>query len=441
MFSYTLWLVLALAMQLSVAVVHAQSTTPSGAAPETLRIASEALLDNDRELARWVSSHSADVSASRAELRAQRAAASGTRLYINPTLDLGVADFAIGQTNPPNYARGRTLQYNVGISQTIELAKRGPRIKAADLQATAAEARVLSTISERVAQARGALAELIFSLLRAAQLDASLQEARAAGAIARGRLDHNDLSGVDYDRILIDLTALETDRAHAEADARSAEADCAAALQAPCRVADADVATLDAAAPIPTAPPDSDLRQRADIRALATDAQASAQTAQLASARAVPDLTFRLGYTHDSFTISGSLANSLSLSVAAPLPAFDRGQYAQNAALANATQARALAQAEWIRARGSLAGLYARKRAVEGALYKIEHDSLPRANGVLEAEERGLKEGQLDLTDLLLARRAAIAVRLQTLELHFELFQVRNALRQVMGLDQSLTQG
>jgi outer membrane protein TolC len=120
---------------------------------------------------------------------------------------------------------------------------------------------------------------------------------------------------------------------------------------------------------------------------------------------------------------------------------FDRGQYAQNQALADAARARAQAQAQWLRARGDLDGLFARKVVVEGALHKLEHDSLPRANGVLEAEERGLKEGQLDLNDLLLARRAAIAIRIQTLELHYELFQVRNALRQVMGLDQALTQG
>jgi cobalt-zinc-cadmium efflux system outer membrane protein len=434
MSSNTLWLAL-FAMQLSLGVAHAQ---PAAAESPV----SQALLHDDRNLARWVSSHSADVSASRAELQAQRAAASGSRLFTNPTVDLGVADFALGQTTPPNIARGKTLQYNVGISQTVELAKRGPRIKAADLQATAAEARFQNTVAERVGLARGALAELLFSLLRAQQLDASLQEARAAGVIAQGRMAHNDLSGVDYDRMLIDLAALETDRAHAEADAQAAEAQCAAALQAPCILREAGVEALDAAAPVPaSAAPDYDLRQRADIRALSTDAQASSETAQLAAARAVPDLTFRLGYTHDSFTISGALANSLSLSVAAPLPVFDQGQYAKNEALASAAQARALAHAQWVRARGDLAGLYARKRAVEGALHKLEHDSLPRANSVLEAEERGLKEGQLDLNDLLLARRAAIRVRLQTLELHFELFQVRNALRQVMGLDQALTQG
>ena len=235
MSSSTFWLAVFMVSQIS--VVHAQ-------APGTL-------FNDDHQLARWVSSHSADVDASRSELRAQCAAVSGSQLYLNPTLDFGVADLALGQTNPANYPRSSTLQYNVGISQTIELAKRGPRIKAAELQASSAQARLQGTLAERVGVARGAIAELIFSQLRAEQLEASLQEARVAGAIAKGRLEHNDLSGVDYDRMLIDLAALEADRAHAEADARAAEALCAAALQAPCNVQGADIAMLDGAAPIP----------------------------------------------------------------------------------------------------------------------------------------------------------------------------------------------
>ena len=414
-----------MAMQLSIA--HAQAPA--------------AMVNDDHQLTRWVSSHSAELDVSRSELRAQRAAESGSRLLLNPSLDIGVANIALGQTNPLGYPRGRTLQYNVGISQTVELAKRGPRIKAAELQVSAAEAHLQGTLAERVGLARGALAELIFSRLRADQLEASLQEARVAGSIAEGRLAHNDLSGVDYDRMLIDLATLEADRAHAEADAGAAEAQCAVALQAPCSAQGADIAMLDSAAPIPAAAPDFDLRQRADMRALASEAGAASEIAQLAAARAVPDLTFRLGYTHDEFTISGALSSSLSLSLTAPLPVFDRGHYAQLQALADAARSRAQARALWVRASAERRGLYARKAVVEGALHKLEQDSLPRANGVLEAEERGLKEGQLDLNDLLLARRAAIAIRIQTLELHFELFQVRNALRQVMGLDQVQDQG
>ena len=434
MSSHALPLLTVAALQLWAAHTWAEGAASSDAPAVLVR--------DDRALARWVGSRSPDVEAGRAELRAQRAAASGTRLYLNPTVDLGVGNVALGQTNPPDYPRSKTLQYNVGISQTVELGKRSPRIQAAELTATAAQARLQWTIAERIGVARGALAELIYATLRVQQLDASLQEARAAGLVAQGRLEHHDISGVDYDRMLIDFATLETAHAHALADAQMARAQCNAALQAPCDVAGADVADLDRAAPVPANPgPDIDLRDRADLRALSSEAAASSESAQLAAARAWPDLTFRLGYTHDAFTIAGSLANSLSLSVAAPLPVFDRGQYAQNEALARASQVRSLARAEQVRAQGQLEGLYARKRAVEDALKNLEEQTLPRANGVLEAEELGLKEGQLDLNDLLLARRAAIAVRLQTLELHYELFQVRNALRQVLGLDQRLIEG
>jgi outer membrane protein TolC len=59
---------------------------------------------------------------------------------------------------------------------------------------------------------------------------------------------------------------------------------------------------------------------------------------------------------------------------------------------------------------------------------------------VLAAEEQGLREGQLDITDLLLVRREAIALRLQALELRFELFTIRNDLRHALGLDEALAQ-
>lgn len=434
---HTLWVALFCCLPLSIA--HASPLPSDASAAESAD--PQVLLRDDGALARWVSEHSPDVVAGRQATAAQRAAVSGTRLFINPTLELGVSNLALGRTNPPNYPRDKTLLYDVGLSQTVELGKRGPRIAAAELQAAAAAAQLQGTVADQVAQARGALAELIYTRSRAQQLQASLLEARAASLIAKGRLDHEALSGVDYDRLLIDLAMVETDHAHAQADAQAALAQCAAALQAPCRLDDSGVEALDAAAPVPKSPPEPAIAQRADIRALHMEAQAAHRSAELAKARAIPDLTFRLDYAHDAFTISGSLANTLSLSVSAPLPVFDRGQYAQTEALARAAESQALARSLWIRARGDLSGLYARKQAVEGALYNLEHDSLPRANAVLAAEERGLQEGQLDLNDLLLARRAAIAVRLQTLELHFELFQVRNALRHVLGLDQALVQG
>ena len=49
-------------------------------------------------------------------------------------------------------------------------------------------------VATRVGVARGALAELLYNRVRTQQLEASLQEARAATAIAKGRLDHDALS-------------------------------------------------------------------------------------------------------------------------------------------------------------------------------------------------------------------------------------------------------
>jgi len=448
------WLLILYVAQTPFPHVHAQSAsertrrpeagprdaTGAPARPQPTAASTSRLLHDDRALAGWVIAHSPEVAAARFERDGARAAARGARLFPNPVLDVSLSNIGLGETNPPGLRRDKTLKYGAGLSETVELGKRGPRIAAADLHKRAAESRLTSTTAQRIAEARLALAQLVYARSRAQELDASLSQARAAAEVAKGRLEHQALSGVDYDRLLIDLVGIETEAAHAHADADAAAAQCAATLLAPCDDSDATVAVLEPAASVPAAFRPKELEQRADIRALHLERKAARREADLAAARAIPDLTFRLSYEHSSFTISGDLANALSLSVAAPLPVFDRGQHDKSAALARAGQYGRLAQSALVEARGDVSALFTRKHAVEGALARLEHEALPRANGVLEAEERGLREGQLDITDLLLVRREAIALRLQTLELRFELFTLRNQLRQALGLDEALAQ-
>jgi cobalt-zinc-cadmium efflux system outer membrane protein len=252
-------------------------------------------------------------------------------------------------------------------------------------------------------------------------------------------LSFQAISGVDYDRLLIDFLALQNEAGRAQADANSAAALCAAAPLAKCEAGDAAIAALDLAAPVSASSSSRDrLARRADVRAQELVRDAARSDAALAAARPLPDLTFRVGYTRDTFTVSGDLANSLGLSVSSPLPFFDRGQHARAEALSRAAQAGFLADATVTRAEADVAGLFARKRALEQSLATLDRDGLPRANGVLIAIERGLRGGQLDITDLLLARRDAIALRLRALEQRFELFSVRKDLRQALGLDEAL---
>jgi cobalt-zinc-cadmium efflux system outer membrane protein len=399
-----------------------------------------ALLQDDVSLKRWVQERSHDVAAARSELDATRATERGSHLLPNPVVDLSVSNFVLGATEPKHLGLSRTLIYGAGVSELLELGKRGPRIAAAQLRSQAAQGRLATTLGERVAAARLALARYVYAKTRAQELDASLAQARAAADVAKGRLDHQALSGVDYDRLLIDLVGIQTEAAHAHAETQAADAACRAALLAPCDVASADVATLTPAAPVPTQWSDAQLMRRADVKSMQLESVAARRDADLAAARAIPDLTLRLGYTRDTFTIAGDQAHTLGLSVAAPLPLFDHGQHAQSEALARASQYALQARSAVTQARGDVSGLYTRKRDVEEALALLEQDALPRANGVLSAEERGLREGQLDITDLLLARRAAIALRLQTLDLRFELFTIRNDLRHALGLDEALAQ-
>ncbi len=76
--------------------------------------------------------------------------------------------------------------------------------------------------------------------------------------------------------------------------------------------------------------------ERAELRALEAEAAAFRKDAVLAGRRAIPDVTARLGYTRDTFTVSGDNENTLSLSASIPLPFFDHGQHDRTAALARA---------------------------------------------------------------------------------------------------------
>jgi cobalt-zinc-cadmium efflux system outer membrane protein len=409
--------------------------TSDASAPPDAKV--NALLRDDRALATWMSDRSFEVSAAKDELTAARADYRDSQVLPNPNVDLGVSNLALGHSNPRDLPLSKMLIYGVGVSELVELGKRGPRGDAAAMRAYAAERGVATTLGERVADARLALGRLLYAKARANELDQSLTQARAAADVAKGRLDHQALSGVDYDRLLIDLGGVESDtlRAHAEADA--AQTVCDTALRSRCVIDDVDVSVLSRADIAPQVPA---LEQRPDIAQLSYQAQAAEKDATLAGRRAVPDLTFRLGYTRDTFTVSGDQAHTLGLTVSAPIPVFDQGEHAKSAALARASSLTNQRESALAQAKSSVTSLQTRQQALAAALAKIESDALPRVDAVLRAEEHGLIEGQLDITDLVLARRDAIGLRLQSLDLRFELFSTNNELRQALGLDAALLQ-
>lgn len=417
------------AIALAVGLVLAIARSAAAAPPEAARARS--LLADPAALSRWLEKRSSEVGAARAQVEQSRAEARAARLLPNPVADFSVSNFSVGETTPRGLGPGRTLAFDAGVSELIELGKRGPRAAAADLRVQAAQKLATATLSQRVSEARLALGRAIYARERHKVLAASLSAAEESAAVAQRRLEHQALSGVDYDRVLLDVASLASEVRRSRAESEAALASCSATLLAACDLADADVSALDA---VPLPPPAADdVAKRADIAALRLQVDASRADATLAARRAVPDLTFRLGYTHDRFP--GNNANTLALSVALPIPLFDRGQHERARALAHADElgrsARALAELS----RGAIAALEARRRAAERNLESLRKETLAKARSVLVAQERGLGLGETDVTDLLLARRQVIALELSSLDLRFELFELRSELRRLRGVD------
>jgi cobalt-zinc-cadmium efflux system outer membrane protein len=396
-----------------------------------------ALLRDNSALVAWVRSHDSDVAASVARVQQAEAESSASRLLPNPIVDASLGDVVVGPSNPNGLGFGDTAIYTVGVTETIELGKRGPRSRAADLRRMSASLASSSTLSTKVAEARRTLGRIVYLNARHGILQVQVDSAKAATDLERVRLDQGAISGNDFDRLVLDSTSLEVDLWRNGSEVEGALADCRAALFATCEVPGATLTDLEQAAPLPAPLPGSRgaLEQRSDVRALALEGDAARLDAVLASRRAVPDPAIRIGYTHDNLLISGDQGNTLSFGLALPLPLFDRGQHDSQKALARALELAWTREGTLRSAAADVEELRSRLVFLERGLQTLENDAVPRSESILMTTNKAFDQGQVSLTDLLIARRTHVGLLLGVLDLKFDFFAVRSELRRVLGLD------
>ncbi|HYQ17548.1 MAG TPA: TolC family protein, partial [Polyangiaceae bacterium] len=387
-------------------------------------------------LSSWLLNFSPDAAAARARTEQAHADVGKSRVLPNPVLDGSLSNVPLGTTNPPGLGPSRTFIYGVGLSETFEPGKRSPRIDAAELRELAALRDQQATLLGSLSDARHVLGNAIYARLRTTILRESLDDAERAAEIERVRLEQQALSGVDFDRLRVDLNALRVEFGRTTDDALAAAAECAAVLGAPCDTRGATEAELDATSPQGVPPADeASLANAPALQSLELEGRASSHDALGARRRAIPDLTVRVGYTRDNFTISGDNANAVSLSIALNLPFFDHGQHDEAKALARRHEVTQARRAQLLRARAQLQSLLTHRRSLQNALTSIERDSLPLSAGVLEAAQRAFDRGGVSMTDLLVTRRTHIALRLTKLDRHFELFETNNQIRELISAD------
>jgi cobalt-zinc-cadmium efflux system outer membrane protein len=397
------------------------------------------LLRNPEALTSWIAAHSHEANAAAARVAQANATYAASRLRPNPQVTASLGGIPAGTTNPPGLGLGDTINYGATVSELFEIGKRHPRSEAARLRLAAEQQTLSGSLLDALTDARAAIAHVLYARSRKAALTEELDTARQIVDLQRVRVERGDLSGIDFDRLQLDAQTLQADLAQANADLDESLATCDSVLFAPC---DAGTADLDEVAGLlraaPTAlPPDWEARlaDRPDLQALDAERLASAQDAELARNRRIPDPVLSVGYTRDRFLLSGDNPRTLAVGVTIPLPTFDRGQHDAARALAEGRELAETQAAETARARAAIDGLRRREALLAASLDALSGDALARASTILTSTSDAVNQGELSTTDLLLARRARADLTFKVMDLRLQLFLVKNELRQVLGTD------
>ncbi len=432
---------LTLATLLAVTPLFGQIGAAAGAEPSSIEPAAveqadaERLLASPSELIRWLEQHSPRLHEAKQAAAVTRSEIAVAGIHPNPALLIGVASYAIGQTNPSGLSRAQTPNLMIGYSQPILLGKLGLRQSAARQRSAAADSGVRQSLVDVAAASRDALGVLSATDARVVLLTERLADAEHVAALGRLRLERGDISGIDQDRLELERLSVARQLNGAEADHASAQAECEAWLGARCSAL-RDLSAL-VSAPLleGRGPAQQQVDARPDVLALGHAAQAAQTDAQLARRTRVPDPTVTAMFTRDYLTVAGNQPYTLGLALTIPLPVFDAGS--RQAARSEAERAAYQAEASRIR-RESIArvtGLVQTERQLIVRLKQLEEESLPRSSATVKAAESAFHHGQTGMTELLMMRREHLAIALELIDTRLALFQNRNALRHELALD------
>jgi cobalt-zinc-cadmium efflux system outer membrane protein len=402
----------------------------------TLEVPVETLLADPARLAEWIASRNPDVAAANARVSQSEASVGQSRVIPNPTLQAGVGGLTVGTRNPSSIPYGDTVNWSVGLSETIELGKRGPRARAAELRRDASRASAHDVLAQRLADARDSMARLVYLTERHRVLDERLRSAQNVAALERVRLQHGDISGIDQDRLELEVTTVLGAAADNQADLEAARAECASLLVGVCTVGDMTMTAVDSTAPVQETYPGLEgiVRARPDIQAARLSRSAAKTDAVLYRRQAIPDPTVGVVYTRDYFLSAGNEPNTLAATVAIPLPFFDHGQHLARVSEGVAAEYGFEARALETRALADARALLARRNVLRQKLTTLTTVAIPRADAVLKSSDEAYHRGQLSLTDLLLVRREHASLLLDALDTRYDLFTVRNTLYRTLSL-------
>jgi outer membrane protein, heavy metal efflux system len=402
---------------------------------------------NEEALAAQLWSRSPDLILSRQAVIEAEAVRDHSYVLPNPTLAAAWGTIPVGKRNPPNASFGEVPNYMVGISEMIELGKRGPRQTSAEAATKVAALTVADAYRQSFFVLLESIAEQANATARRSVLERLVGDSAESLRLQRERAKRGDVAALEVDRLEVEHLRLLSAAREAEEAQEIAVGACARILGADCpRFAGEDDARRflfqdhpDVRALAHGGQNDGQkdgqaLAARPDLLALEAEQARLRAELVLAGRAKIPDPTASVSYMHDQFEIAGNQSNSIVLAISLPLPVFDRGQVESARArrrLEAAEQARRVLSDSALRAialaRKRLAVLQERARSLDEA-------ALPRARSLAEGMDAASHRGGASLIDVLLARRAFEELQLDRLEVAATTFKATLDIRRNAAL-------
>lgn len=396
--------------------------------------------DDEAKLSVWLWAHSPEVVEARMQGRLAGADVVRAGLRPNPAVDVAVNTIPIGASNPRSL-RDPLLHvpnYNLGVSQTFEIGKRGPRRALAQSGVALAQAAARTVLADRFFDLVAAIGQMALHQLRAEAFGELVKSSESLLELQRVRATKGDIAVLDLTRAEVEHQRLLSARDAAELEIETARLECAQIVASPC---ERFATPAEARAylgrirrgPWPNAWSADIEARRPDLLALQESVRGARSRADLARSLGLPDLTGRLGYTYDTFQEAGNQAQSFSMSLSVSLPTFNHGQAESLAAVAQLEQANALRQVR-VRSGTVMLQALARRRELTEARTGQLDAALPKAAKVIEALTEAMRRGSASLADVLLARRAYQELLIERLELEATGYQSVIDIRRAAGL-------
>jgi cobalt-zinc-cadmium efflux system outer membrane protein len=325
---------------------------------------------------------------------------------------------------------GRSTETSASIAQSVDLfGKRSLRVDAAQSRAASAEHEARSRRLQTVAEVRRAFADALYLERQRQVLSAWSARVAAASEIVSRLARSGDVAGYARRRIEREAHAAQARVSAVQADGlRAAER-----LRALAALDAGELRPRGDLAPQPPAPMAAALasvRERADLAALLAQADAFERERALAERAWAPDVTLGLGQKR--IDEPGGSGNGLILSLAFPMPLFDRGEGRRDIAAGQARALRAEHALLLARIEAEVRGLWQQAAALQSGAMALRAAPASELSRIAETAYRAGESGILELLD---AYRTELDAQLAAMDLEMRARLARIELDAFTGVD------